>query len=437
MLGEFGSDALLQRLDEDAGVLQVVLVAAAGHHAQRAAGAAGPLLVLDLVEIRKLLARLVHRVEVRVAAHDQQLVRLVLGRRERPGGDLRQVLRRREVGELLVVHVLVVLRVHRLHDVRRHDVEAALRHVEERGRRLRRAEGPADGVVVDLLELGRHVVELPGVSLASRVDVRVADVVFPGEDHIVGVERHAVRPLDPFHQLHGQLLAVGRPFPALGELRQRLDIGIGAEERPRAHQRIVAVGVGIDAEPAGSRTGGVVPAGGGAGGEEAAHVAVDAQAIRHAGLQDDPRFLRQAILDRRQLAGLHQVGDPRGFLVFGQRLVGHDLADLLALHRLGAHFDLGRIRVGDGGLERGRGGSGGLGRLRRLGGGRSRCLGRFGRFGGFRRLGRFGRGSLGRCRGGRRRRGRRRTCRQRGENDHRHQRVLQCTHNLHWKYPPC
>jgi hypothetical protein len=58
-------------------------------------------------------------------------------------------------------------------------------------------------------------------------------------------------------------------------------------------------------------------------------IAVDADAVGHIACLEDQRLLRQAVLDRRQLAGGDEIlRDPVGLVIFGQRLLAPSLATL-------------------------------------------------------------------------------------------------------------
>ena len=183
----------------------------------------------------------------------------------------------------------------------------------------------------------------------ERRDVRVDDIVFPVEHDVLGIERIAVGPFRAFDQLHGQLVAVVRPFPALGEVRQRLHVlGFDLEQRRGARQ---ALGhADVDAAPALGLAGAVVPALRPAADDVAHRVAIDADAVGHVAGLEHQRLLGQPLGHRRQLAGLDELfGDPGRLLVFGQRLEFDDQSrgDVgdLALRRerrLRRHF--GRLR---------------------------------------------------------------------------------------------
>ena len=119
-------------------------------------------------------------------------------------------------------------------------------------------------------------------------------VVDPHE--VGGGERHAVRPLHPLAQVEGEHRAVVGQFVALGAVRDDLVEGrVGAEqERLGAAEHVAVVG--------------------GTGARHAQLAAV--LAYFRVGLQHQ-RIVGQALLYRRQIAGLHHGGQHRRFLERG------------------------------------------------------------------------------------------------------------------------
>ncbi len=119
-------------------------------------------------------------------------------------------------------------------------------------------EGPLDRVFVDSLQR-RAGTESLGRGTVQRLDIRVEDVVFPVEHQVLGRELHAIRPFRALKKVHGQRVAILGPFPALGEVRQRLQIiSLHLEERPRARQALAETD--IDPAPALRLPGPIVPA---------------------------------------------------------------------------------------------------------------------------------------------------------------------------------
>ena len=181
-------------------------------------------------------------------------------------------------------------------------------------------------------------------ALVQAGDARIDDVVLPGEDHVLGGEGIAVRPLGALDQMHGELLAVVGPFPGFGELRQRLDL-LRRQHPHRAgahqahHGRVLGAAVALVA------AGDPVPALRPAADHVAKRAAVDAGAVGRHRRVDDQRLLRQPLLDRRQLAGLDELRHPFRLVIGGQRAV---VEQLVVGHqdRLGGR-NLLRLWIGD------------------------------------------------------------------------------------------
>ena len=151
-------------------------------------------------------------------------------------------------------------------------------------------------------------------ALAHAGIAGIDDVVLPGEDHVLGGEGLAVRPFGALDQMHGQLLAVIRPVPRLGELRQRLDLfrgqhphRTGADQAHHGRMLGAAIALVLAGDP--------VPALRARADDVAQRAAILADAVRgHRGV-DDERLLRQPLLDRRQLAGLDELAHPVGLVI--------------------------------------------------------------------------------------------------------------------------
>ena len=154
-------------------------------------------------------------------------------------------------------------------------------------------ELPPHGVGVDLLQLGRPV--LGGqIGRGRRHHVLVLVEILEPEHEVVGSEGFAVAPLHAPAQVDGQRLVPVAELPALGRQRSRL----GAGHIP-VHEAVVA---------AEADTGRPVAR---AGESPADDAAVPADLVHRL---DDERVLADSLLDRRQLAGLHQLRQLRRFL---------------------------------------------------------------------------------------------------------------------------
>ena len=181
-------------------------------------------------------------------------------------------------------------------------------------------------------------------AFAHAFDVRVDDVIFPGENHVLRIEGIAIRPFCALDQVHGQLLAVVSPFPRLGELRQRLDfLRCQHPHRAGAHEahhcRMLGAAITLVAP------GNPVPALRTPADHVAKRAAVDARTVgRHRGV-DDKRLLGQALFNRRQFAGLHELGDPFRLVIGGKRSVAEERV-VRHQDRLGGRYLL-RHWVGD------------------------------------------------------------------------------------------
>jgi hypothetical protein len=123
------------------------------------------------------------------------------------------------------------------------------------------------------------------------------------------------------------LVAVLGPLPAFGEVGQRLEfVGPDLEQRTGARQALGEAD--IDTAPSLRLPADIVPAFRPATDDVTHDVAIDADAVDHVGGLVDQRFLRQALGDGRQRAGIDILGlDPLGLMVLGQRLVLEDVGD--------------------------------------------------------------------------------------------------------------
>ena len=262
------------------------------------------------VDVGKLLARLVDLVEVWIALerldrggevgnpprHHRRLVQVVQRRppevvaeRLRPG--VEALFRGHRFGVVVVVDVplrQVVLGVKRdplaarpLHHDQLHG-EVGFVHLE------------ADRVVVHLHHPADAREQVPGLHLVVPVHV------LEREDHVVGGERVAVRPLRPLAHVDGEALAV------VGELVAARQVG---------HHRPVPGHLQEAGADVLGRLGDVVP-----------RVLVDGHHVQRAAVGADllhrrrhPRFQRQPFVDRRQLSRRHQRRQHRRLLVLAGR----------------------------------------------------------------------------------------------------------------------
>ncbi|MCY1226239.1 hypothetical protein D9M72_384660 [compost metagenome] len=316
----------LQRFDEVFRLLEVGEIGGTGNRLHVAVGP-GRELVVQLVDVRELVAGLVHLPVVGVAAQHDDIVSTVGDRH--PGahdGDVHVF--RREGVLVLVVGRARIFRVFGFEDMRRAGAEGAIGHGIEVLAREGLLEGPFDRVLVDLLQRRSGAEGLRRCAVQRRY-IRVEDIVVPVEHDVVGVEGVAVRPFRTLDEMHCQLVAVGRPVPAPGKVWQRLDVlRFHLEERCGAGQTFRHAD--IDAAPALALAGRVVPAFRPAADDVAQRIAIDADAIGHVAGLEDHRLLRQALGNRRQLAGLDVFfGDPGRLLVLRQRL---ELGNRVARH---------------------------------------------------------------------------------------------------------
>ncbi len=215
-----------------------------------------------------------------------------------------------------------------LQDMRRTRAEGSVGHRIEMLAREGFLESPFDRVFVDGFQCGAFAERFRRRAVQRR-HVRIDDIVVPVEHHVIGVEGIAVRPFRAFDQLHGQHLAVVGPFPALREVRQRLDVlRLDLEQRRGTRQALEHADV--DAAPALGLAGAVVPAFRAAADDMAHRIAIDADAVGHVAGLEDHRLLRQPFGDRRQLAGLDEFfRDPVRLVIFRQRL---EFEDRIARH---------------------------------------------------------------------------------------------------------
>ena len=150
-----------------------------------------------------------------------------------------------------------------------------------------------DRQVVDLLDRDRSPVLVQHPARHRGREVLVQEDVLVPEDDVVGGERRAVRPLGPLAELDDPGPEVGRRGHALGQLH--LD-GRPVGSEPGEH----VVDDPVDAVEV-------------RGPQEAAPP--DAAVLADLFSGDHQGVLGQALGDRRQLAGLHQVGQDRRLLV--------------------------------------------------------------------------------------------------------------------------
>ncbi len=206
-----------QRLDIAFRLFEVGEIARAGYRLHVAIRP-GREPVMHLVEIGQLVPVLVDLPVIGVAAHHDDVVRPVLHRHPCPHHRDVHVFGREGILVFVVGVVRIVFGVLGLEDMARPRAEGAIGHRIEILRRPAFLERPLDGVGVDRLQ-GRTLTKGLGRPAIERGDVGVHDVIVPVEHHVLGVERVAVGPFRPLDQVHGQLMPVLGPFPALGQVR--------------------------------------------------------------------------------------------------------------------------------------------------------------------------------------------------------------------------
>ncbi len=177
-------------------------------------------------------------------------------------------------------------------------------------------ERPAHGVLVDHRELRQLAAGLPA-GVDDRRDLGVVDDIVPEEREVRGGERLAVAPPHALAQVEGQRARIVGELVVLDEVRP-----VRAQVVVRGEQTLVDLGVDLQGE--GSQLG------------EAPRAAVLAHGFR--GLDDQHVVTaRQALLERRELSGLHfrgQLGRLAEHELLAARLLpgrdGEQLAVLVA-----------------------------------------------------------------------------------------------------------
>ena len=265
-----------------------------------------------LVEVRQLVAARVHAHEVGIALEREDLVAhagrrrprrhrrplRVLGRRVARGEELGPRLEAGGGHQLVELVLLGVGRVELLEVVsgEEHSVgPVAAVLVRQRGeqQRVGLLVGPADSRRADLLDAGRRAVRVAHPGRKRRREVLVQQHVLIPEQDVVGGERRAVRPARALTELDRPGPEIFRRLPSGGDLR--LDLGaVGRKsEEGVVDDAHVVVGVGRTQERA------------------PPHAAVLAGPLDH---RNHERIAGQALLHRRELAGLDLLGQRGRFL---------------------------------------------------------------------------------------------------------------------------
>ncbi len=159
-----------------------------------------------------------------------------------------------------------------------------------------------DGKRVDDLDLRRLAVDQKLDVGTAGGEVLVVGDVFPEEAEILGSEGLAVRPFVPGAQLEGELAAV-LLLVALEDVRLQLELVVVDDEARVAedrHQTRIAR----------------------AGHQHVELAALLAGTVATGKVIDHPGLLGNALVDRRQGAGLHLIGEHRRFLERGHWIGG-------------------------------------------------------------------------------------------------------------------
>ena len=187
-------------------------------------------------------------------------------------------------------------------------------------------EAPANGIGIHFFKRCANAEGFLSF-LAQRIHLWIKHIVFPVIHDVVGIEGIAIRPPGTLDEFHRQLLAVFGPFPASGNVWQRLQfLGFNLEERSRAGQALLEANV--DTTPALALSGPIVPTLGTAANHMAHHVSVNTDAIFHVAGLVNHRLFGQAVLDGRQAALIDEIRrHPIGFAVFVESLVFKNISN--------------------------------------------------------------------------------------------------------------
>ena len=217
-----GIGGAFQRGDEIFRLLEVGKIARSRHGLHITVGPGGKL-VMDLVEIGQLLALLIDLPVIGVAPQHDDIIGTVRDRHPRTHDRHVHKLGRKGVLEL-VIGVFGIFRMLRFQNMRRSGAEARIGHGVEILLGKGALEGPFHRIIIDLRECRSLTEGFGRCTPSKRRNIGIDNGIFPVEHHVIGIEWLAVGPFGALDEMHGQLVAVFRPFPAFGEIGQRFGV---------------------------------------------------------------------------------------------------------------------------------------------------------------------------------------------------------------------